>query len=1354
MEIFPGTSFAYSGFRVDGLVREINARLPVTHHLETLQGVYVHFVKLADGIQGLDDATRQTLGVLLAYDEPFTAADSQAVQLIQAIASQEPQPGLFYITPRVGTISPWSSKATNIAHVCELRSRVARIERGLAILLQPRNAGVNMSDVLHLVTPLLHDRMTENCSTAPPTYENLFGVSEPSTFSAVNLGAKGDKAVAKSNLQASNQELGLAIATDELDYLVGAFSDGTDELEARAPTDVELFMFAQVNSEHCRHKIFNASWTIDDQIRDKSLFSMIRHTHQTHPAHTISAYSDNAAVLEGRDSNHWTPRDGGKWSGERKLLHYLAKVETHNHPTAVSPFPGAATGSGGEIRDEGAVGIGSKPKAGLAGFSVSDLQLPSLPQPWELPYGKPGHIASPIDIMLDGPIGSAAFNNEFGRPNILGYFRTLSAQTDTVVRGFHKPIMLAGGVGTVLPEHSFKGKILPGSAIIVLGGPSMLVGLGGGAASSMASGDTSESLDFASVQRGNPEMERRAQMVIDACTSMGGDNPIESIHDVGAGGLSNALPELVHDAGLGAVFELRNVPCDDPGMSPMQIWCCEAQERYVLSIPQSRLSEFTRIAGRERCPFAVVGRATEEQRLILHDSKFDNNPIDLPMSVLFGKPPRMSRADKVVAQQTKPFDASLASYMPSTDDKARISEAVKRVLQMPAVGSKSFLITIGDRSVTGLVARDQMVGPWQVPVADVAVTYSALGGGEHGEAFAMGEKPLHALTSAGASARMCITEALLNLAAADIGALSHVRLSANWMADASTPGDGAALYEAVETIGLDVCPKLGVSIPVGKDSMSMKMKWKDNDVDKAVVAPLSLVITAYSTVESVHKTWTPQLQAGDGHVIVRVALNKLSIQRLGGSIVGQTFNDLRDICPDIDEVASLKSFMDAVEQLHANDRMVKAYHDVSEGGTLAALVEMIFAGRVGVDATLSADTTEAAVRELFNEEPAALFQIAEADLAAFSQAFVKAGLPAEQIKQIGRCTANPQAPLRVQTAGGEIVFESKRGPLQQLWARTSFEMQKLRDNPQCAEEEFAAMLDDTDHGLQYRCSPSPQKPLSIARKPRVAILREQGVNGHSEMAYSFHVAGFDAIDVHMTDLITGKLSLRDFSGLAACGGFSYGDVLGAGSGWAKSVLLHDRTRAEFRHFFAERDDTFALGVCNGCQFFSGLKQLIPGASSWPAFRRNRSEQYEARFCQLGISEDLADEDSVFLRGMAGWSMPVVVAHGEGRASFASNDDLDEVDQDQSPLRYLDPKGSPTERYPYNPNGSPRGIAGVTAADGRVLALMPHPERTILREASSWYPQTQAHEQGWGENGPWVQIFRNAMSWVLEKQQLK
>ncbi|CCG81896.1 Probable phosphoribosylformylglycinamidine synthase [Taphrina deformans PYCC 5710] len=1342
MEILPGPR-ALSDFRVHGLQEQLNSTIG-PGKVTAVTAIYVHYIKLVDGLEELPDDIRKKLQILLQYDTYYDQDDTQYKSLHGSVTEHKSELQCIYVAPRSGTVSPWSSKATNISDVCDFSAFVERIERGMAIRLQSSDQTVLGTQITKIL-PLLHDRMTQTAGTAPPSFDQLFGESTSKSFDLVDLG-KGDKKTAKAKLSESNKTLGLAIAVDEVDYLVDAFSGSFEGLTQRSPTDVELFMFAQVNSEHCRHKIFNADWTIDEEIKDKSLFAMIRNTHKLAPRHTVSAYSDNAAVLEGKLSNVFAPRLAGLWSNSPEVLHYLAKVETHNHPTAVSPFPGAATGSGGEIRDEGAVGIGSKPKAGLSGFSVSDLHIPDLRQPWELDVGKPSHIASALDIMLEGPIGSAAFNNEFGRPIITGYFRTLTTATSTndQYRGYHKPIMLAGGLGSVQPRHSFKGTITDGAAIIVLGGPSMLVGLGGGAASSMASGETTESLDFASVQRGNPEMQRRAQMVLDYCTSLGEKNPIQSLHDVGAGGLSNALPELVHDAGLGAIFQLRDIPCDDHGMSPLQIWCCEAQERYVLAIPEESLAQFTKIAHKERCPFAVVGRATSEQRLVLQDSKFQNKPIDLPMSVLFGKTPRMTRVAQTPTIKLQSFDTSLQSYLPGVRTmKDRLANAVGRVMQIPAVGSKSFLITIGDRSVSGLIARDQMVGPWQVPVADVGVTYSALGGGSHGEAMAIGEKPLHALTCPAASARMCIAEALLNIAAADITGTSHVRISANWMAAADHPGEGAGLYEAVQAVGLEVCPQLEISVPVGKDSMSMKMKWKQGQSEKSVVSPVSLILTAFSTVGNVSSTWTPQLRSHaevGGSTLVRVDLAN-GQRRLGGSVLAQAYSDLQDECPDLRSIAQLKTFLQATTSLHKEHNIVLAYHDISDGGLFVAAAEMAFAGRVGLDLELlGADV----VAELFSEELGVLMQVKDADLSVLTDLLVACGIPKSCIQAIGHPTSTASANITIRK-DNEIVYESSRAELQQLWSKTSHAMQRLRDNPRCADEEYDGITRDDDTGLFYNCDYSLLNTSTYEFRPRVAILREQGVNGHHEMAYAFHTAGFDAIDVHMSELIDGVVSLNDFKGIAACGGFSYGDVLGAGAGWAKSVLMHKTVREDFRKFFTDRQDTFAIGVCNGCQFLSQLKQLIPGTEHWPTFARNRSEQYEARFCQVAISDDAA-EGSVFFDGMKGWQLPVVVAHGEGQAVFEGPNDCQELmDKGLVSLRFIDHASEPTERYPANPNGSVCGITGVRSENGRVLALMPHPERTILKETSSWYPEDQG--KSWGEYGPWLAMFKNARHFV-------
>lgn len=1101
---------------------------------------------------------------------------------------------------------------------------------------------------------------------------------------------------------------------------------------------------------------------------------MIRNTHKLSPAHTVSAYSDNAAVLEGNEAVHWAPDAETKdWTQTKEMVHIVAKVETHNHPTAVSPYPGAATGSGGEIRDEGAVGRGSKPKAGLAGFSVSDLLIPGHRQPWEIDMGKPNHIASPLDIMLDAPIGSAAFNNEFGRPCTLGYFRTLTTRVagpngEEEVRGYHKPIMLAGGLGTVRPIHAIKeaGMIEPGAYLIVLGGPAMLIGLGGGAASSIASGEGSVDLDFASVQRGNPEQQRRAQMVIDACVALGVDNPIRSIHDVGAGGLSNALPELVHDAGLGATFELREVESADKGMSPLQIWCCEAQERYVMAVAESGLKTFENIAKRERCGFSVVGRAEggkeEEQRLVLKDRDSEKDPkvIDLPMSTLFGKPPKMSRVVESRKLNLPKFDTSLESYLPEIPKEVLLREAVDRVLHLPSVGSKSFLITIGDRTVTGLITRDQMVGPWQVPVADVAVTATALAEGvKTGESMAMGEKPTLALISPVASAKMAVAESLMNLVASDIqGGLGRVRLSANWMAAGNHAGEGAALYEAVEAIGMDLCPKLGVSIPVGKDSMSMKMKWTERETGaaKEVTAPVSLIVTAFAAVNDISKTWTPQLkrvsEIGESKLVfVDLAGGKMA---MGGSAVAQVFGQVGSEAPDVRDVGALKGFFEACAKAREKG-VVQAYHDRSDGGLFTTIVEMAFAGRVGVYVELKGVASNGevggVVEALFNEELSAVFQVKDADVAAFTEIFTAKGIKQGDIKVLGgvKDANDQQVTFKYD---GITVYEGSRGVLQQKWTVTSYAMQRIRDNPACADQEYASILDDSDPGLSYNLTFPPNASLFTTLptvKPRVAILREQGVNGHAEMAFAFRLAGFTPVDVHMTDIIDRGLTLDGFVGIAACGGFSYGDVLGAGAGWAKSVLLHQGARREFERFFNSRNDTFALGVCNGCQFLSRLKELIGGTEHWPVFERNASEQYEARLCMVSISDSPSSSGtvpSVFLNGMSGASFPIAVAHGEGRAVFSNPADLAALQGNGGVvIRYVDNRGQPTEVYPVNPNGSPAGIAGIRSKNGRVLAMMPHPERTVVRESVSYLAE-KGREEGW-EAGPWVRLFRSVRRWV-------
>lgn len=1323
---------------------------------------WIHYVHTSEPLQ---EPQRAVLEQLLQYGDITDIAPS--------FNSEDGQVRVFYVYPRIGTISPWSSQATAISHVCGLGKFVKRIERGLKISCLLVEGG----DLEEGFRDALYDRMTQLISEEQPDLHQMFSEHPPQPLEVIPLHDGGKPPVEV--LQEANKRLGLALDQSEIDYLIEAYS--LNGPVPRNPTDVELFMFAQVNSEHCRHKQFNASWVIDGKQMPNSLFSMIRNTHRKHPDFTVSAYSDNAAVLQGQSAGFWAPDPTThEWTQTKETVHFLAKVETHNHPTAVSPYPGAATGSGGEIRDEGSVGRGSKPKAGLAGYSVSDLQIPELRQPWELDVGKPHHIASSLDIMLEAPIGSAAYNNEFGRPCLAGYFRTLLTEIDIgngqkELRGYHKPIMIAGGVGTVRPQHAIKDPVAvkPGSYLVVLGGPAMLIGLGGGAASSLASGEGSADLDFASVQRGNAEVQRRAQEVINACVAMGPDNPIKFIHDVGAGGLSNALPELIHDAGLGATFELREVDNADKGMSPMQIWCCEAQERYVLAIGEEGMNKFTAIARRERCGFSVVGRASgsseEEKRLILldRDSKEYPKPIDLPLSVLFGKPPRMTRTVDSRKLKLPAFDASLSTYLPSaTSSQELFNEAARRVLSLPAVGSKSFLITIGDRTVGGLTARDQMVGPWQTPVSDVSVTAtSLLQGVKTGEAMAMGEKPTLALISPSASARMAVAEALMNIAAADlIDRLSRVKLSANWMSASSHPGEGAAIYEAVEAIGLDFCPKLGISIPVGKDSMSMKMKWTDESTKEAkeVTAPLSLIISAFAPVGDFRKTWTPTLRRVEdvGETVLMFVDLARGRKALGGSALAQVFKQVGDQCPDVRDVELFKDFFDATQQLQELG-IVLAYHDRSDGGLFTTLAEMMFAGRCGVEIMLddicpSSDPRHV-IETLFNEELGAVFQVRKQDETKFRSCFATCGPPPGLITRIGRVSEKQKQNLTIYHKH-TLVYRNLRANIQQTWAHTSYHMQKLRDNAACADQEFANILDDRDPGLSWRPTFDPKdKALPLltsltqyspfSNKPRVAILREQGVNSQAEMAFAFNLAGFSAVDVHMTDIISGRVSLSSFVGLAACGGFSYGDVLGAGQGWAKSVLLHENTRNEFKTFF-ERPDTFALGVCNGCQFLSRLKELIPGAQDWPSFERNASEQYEGRVCMVHISDPDPSAPSVFLHGMDGSSLPIAVAHGEGRASFALTPNVtaqDFVKRNLAPIRYVDNATlKPTMTYPFNPNGSPEGIAGIRSPDGRVLAIMPHPERTVLGGIASWLPP---EAEQWGDVGPWGRIFYSARRWV-------
>ncbi|MEM7421502.1 MAG: phosphoribosylformylglycinamidine synthase, partial [Pseudomonadota bacterium] len=1266
-----------------------------------VKNLYSEYVHLVDSQGDLSKQHIEILEKLLTYGP--------------ARQAQTPTGTLFLITPRPGTISPWSSKATDIAHNCSLKS-INRIERGCAFYIETESELTE--DDFALIASFLHDRMTESVFSNTDDAAVLFAHTEANTFTSVDVLGEGKDALINANVS-----LGLALADDEIDYLFDSFTK-----LGRNPTDVELYMFAQANSEHCRHKIFNASWTIDGEDQEKSLFKMIKNTYELLPDHVYSAYKDNAAVMEGWQAGRFFPNpQSHQYEYHHENIDILMKVETHNHPTAISPFPGAATGSGGEIRDEGATGRGSKPKAGLVGFTVSNLRIPGAEQPWEIQYGKPQRIVSALDIMLEGPLGGAAFNNEFGRPALLGYFRTFEQEVNSFngveVRGYHKPIMLAGGLGNIRREHIEKGEITVGAKLIVLGGPAMNIGLGGGAASSMASGQSNEDLDFASVQRDNPEMERRCQEVIDACWQLGDNNPIQFIHDVGAGGLSNALPELVNDGGRGGNFELRKVLSDEPGMTPLELWCNESQERYVLSVAPENMPVFEAICARERAPFAVVGEATAEQHLNLNDSQFDNKPIDMPLDVLLGKPPKMHR------------DVSSTKVSsPALDDTGiTLADAAKRILSLPTVAEKTFLITIGDRSVTGLVSRDQMVGPWQVPVADVAVTATAFDT-YHGEAMSMGERTPVALLSHGASARLAVGEALTNIAAANIGDIKRIKLSANWMAAAGHPGEDAGLYEAVKAVGEELCPELGLTIPVGKDSMSMKTAWNENGEDKAVTSPLSLVISAFGAVKDIRKTVTPQLRTDKG--ASRLLLLDLGEgkNRLGASCLAQVYTQLGDSPADVVSAQRLKGFFDAMQAL-IEKGLIQAYHDRSDGGLFTTVAEMAFAGKTGVSVTL--DTLKGnEIAVLFNEELGGVIQVLESDIDAVNAVLAEFDLT-DLTHDIGTLNTTDMIEF---SRDGVAVLNDSRVSMRTTWAQTTFEMQKLRDNPECAEQEHAAKQDAEDPGLHVALSYDVNEDIAapyIAKgvKPKVAILREQGVNSHLEMAAAFTRAGFDAIDVHMSDVLAGRITLEQFSGLAACGGFSYGDVLGAGEGWAKSILFNSIARDQFEGFFNSHD-TFSLGVCNGCQMLSNLKSLIPGTEHWPHFVTNQSARFEARVAMVEVLES----KSVLLDGMAGSRMPIAVSHGEGQAEFANDNALAQVSA-QVAMRYVDNYGKPTMQYPANPNGSPQGITGLTSSDGRSTIMMPHPERVFRAVANSWRPDD------WQEDGAWMRIFRNARKFV-------
>jgi phosphoribosylformylglycinamidine synthase len=1268
---------ALSSFRIAKILARLQA---VSPNVKQLESRFVHFVDLE---RPLAAAELAVLKQLLTYGPRDTTRDNDS-------------DARLWVVPRRGTISPWSSKATDIAHVCGLDA-VRRIERGICY-------SINGSEKLTALAPWLFDRMTEMVLYAEQDVEQLFAHTQPKALIRVALTAEA--------LEKANAELGLALSKDEMHYLLSNFRK-----LGREPSDVELMMFAQANSEHCRHKIFNAEWVIDGQKRDESLFAMIRYTHARNPRGVLSAYKDNASVIEGTvGTRYFTDPGTGVYQGREEPIDILMKVETHNHPTAISPFPGAATGSGGEIRDEGATGRGAKPKAGLTGFSVSNLHIPDFERPWEAPLQKPARIAAALDIMIEGPIGAASFNNEFGRPAICGYFRTFEQGK----WGYHKPIMIAGGLGNIRREHVEKGEVPVGAKLVVLGGPAMLIGLGGGAASSVGSGASSADLDFASVQRGNAEIQRRAQEVIDTCWEMGSDNPIVLIHDVGAGGLSNAVPEAVAHSNRGAKVDLRQVPNAEPGMSPMEIWCNEAQERYVLCVEASRIQAFQEIAERERCPFAVIGELDDSGVLEVADPMFGNNAVNMPIDVLLGKAPRMTRDVRSVEPARKPFDVS----------KIDLKEAVYRVLRLPAVADKTFLITIGDRTVGGLISRDQLVGPWQVPVSDAAVSV-ADHLGHAGEAMAIGERTPVAAINAPASGRMAVGEAITNILAADIDSLSQVRLSANWMAACGEPGEDAALYETVKAIGKELCPALGIAIPVGKDSLSMRTSWDG----KSVVSPVSLIISAFAPVGDVRKTLTPALQMDERPTSLWLIDLGRGRNRLGGSALAQVYGELGDVSPDVDDPKRLLNFAAALSELRAED-LILAYHDRSDGGLLATLVEMAFAGRCGLHIALP-EAAGQALAQLFSEELGVVIQIMAEHEPRLAEILAKYGLT-----RAGLYLGAPTSDMRMQIKVGATELNESWVDLRKAWSETSWRMRRLRDDPECADEEYAAITNPEDPGLSVALSFDPENDIAApyiatAKRPAIAILREQGVNSNTETAAIFDRAGFTPHDVHMTDLLAGRRSLEEFRGLVACGGFSYGDVLGAGEGWAKSILFHSAVRDQFEQFFTDTDK-FALGICNGCQMFAALKSIIPGTELWPRFVTNRSEQYESRFTLVEILKS----PSVVLDGMAGSVLPIAVAHGEGYAEFASEQAAQAcASSGLVGYRYINHDRSVATQYPRNPNGSPYGIAALTNKDGRITVTMPHPERSSRYVQNSWHPREV------GEHSGWTRLFRNARKFV-------
>jgi phosphoribosylformylglycinamidine synthase len=1347
MLILPGSN-ALSAFRKHRLLSQLQAVAPA---IASVQARFTHFID-AKAALSADDSTR--LAAMLVYGEPAEAESDEGV------AEQ------FIVIPRFGTISPWASKATDIAHNCGM-AHIARIERGIAYTVRLKTGLLGSSigaakalnaDETLAVAALLHDRMTESVLRDASEAANLFGELQAKPFESIDVLAAGKHALEK-----ANTDLGLAMSDDEIDYLLAAFTTAK-----RNPTDVELMMFAQANSEHCRHKIFNADWIVDGQAQEKSLFQMIKNTHQLQPKGTIVAYSDNSSIMEGATVTRFYPRGAGHEYGTSvELTHTLMKVETHNHPTAIAPYPGASTGAGGEIRDEGATGRGAKPKAGLTGFTVSNLMIPDAIQPWENAasvtapfaqrapagvYGKPDRIASPLQIMIEGPIGGAAFSNEFGRPVLGGYFRTyeqnvgrLCAGVADTVYGYHKPIMIAGGIGNISDQHTHKNDIPVGSLLIQLGGPGMRIGMGGSAASSMATGSNTADLDFDSVQRGNAEMERRAQEVINACWQMGADNPIISIHDVGAGGLSNAFPEITNDAKRGAIFDLRKVPLEESGMAPKEIWSNESQERYVLAIAPGHLDLFRSLCERERCPFAAVGVATEERQLKLVDPQLGNSPVDMPMDVLLGKPPKMLRDVHHVHNEFPAIDLTGLD----------LAEVAERVLLLPTVADKSFLITIGDRSVGGTTVRDQMVGPWQVPVADCAVTAMSFEG-YLGEAMAMGERTPLAVINAAASGRMAVGEAITNIAAAPILDISDIKLSANWMAACGQPGQDAALFDTVKAVGMELCPALGISIPVGKDSLSMRTTWRDEDQAKAITSPVSLIVSSFAPVVDVRRVLTPQIKTDAGDTVMILIDLGRGKNRMGASALSLVTQQLGNVTPDVDSAEDLKGFFAAIQQLNLDAKLL-AYHDRSDGGLFATLCEMAFAGRSGLSINIdilalesehAADwgdaknwagqvperRNELTLTALFNEELGAVIQVRADDKTAVMNVL--------RAHNLGACShiigkPNDRGMIEL-TRDAKVVYSAARSALHRLWSETSWRIARLRDNPACADAEYDRLLDETDPGMTPVITFDPAENvaapfLASGARPRVAILREQGVNSHIETAWVMHQAGFAAIDVHMSDLIAGRVRLDDFQGVIAVGGFSYGDVLGAGEGWAKTILFNTRLADQFARFFA-RTDTFGLGICNGCQMMSNLKSMIPGAHAWPKFTRNKSEQFEGRFAMV----EVLDSPSIFFSGMAGTQTAIAIAHGEGFADFSQTGDIDAA---VKAMRFVDNRGAATEAYPFNPNGSPGGLTSVTTADGRFTVLMPHAERVFRTVQQSWHPEA------WGEESPWMRMFRNARKFV-------